>query len=423
MQLHYPDSIDDIDLSGWDFWLKPLEEREGAFALLRRERPVAFFEEGDTSFGIPGAGYWVLSKHAEVLHASLNPHIFSSAQGITTIDTPPGTIDVFESMIVADDPRHKRLRNLISQAFTPRRLRTVEANVQTTAQRVLNSVIETGECDFVDSIAAPFPIQIICEMMGIPESQHAFVFQKTNILLGGADPEYGTEDLAERFMAGIQAARELSELMKDMRQQRLQQPTDDLTSALVHAEVDGDRLSVDEIGSFFVLLTAAGNETTRNAISHGIKLLCDHPDQRQLWQSDFDTHYKTAIEEIVRWASPVIYMRRTTMCDTEIGGQALREGEKVWLLYSSANRDEDAFEDPYRFDITRTPNEQVGFGAGAHFCLGANLARREMAVMFRELFRRMPDIEITAEPERLMHNFIHGIKHMPCRFTPGPVEA
>ncbi len=156
MQLHHPDSIDDIDLSSWDFWLKPLEEREGAFALLRRERPIAFFEEGDTSFGIPGAGYWVLSKHAEVLHASLNPHIFSSAQGITTIDTPPGTIDVFESMIVADDPRHKRLRGLISQAFTPRRLRTVEANVQTTAQRVLNSVIETGECDFVDSIAARF---------------------------------------------------------------------------------------------------------------------------------------------------------------------------------------------------------------------------------------------------------------------------
>ena len=156
MQLHYPDSIDDIDLSGWDFWLKPLEEREGAFAFLRRERPVAFFEEGETSFGIPGAGYWVLSKHAEVLHASLNPHIFSSAQGIVTMDTPPGTIDVFDSMIVTDDPRHKRLRSLISQAFTPRRLRNVEANVQTTAQRVLNNVIETGECDFVDSIVARF---------------------------------------------------------------------------------------------------------------------------------------------------------------------------------------------------------------------------------------------------------------------------
>lgn len=421
MQLHYPDSVDEIDLSNWDFWRKSPEEREGAFALLRKEHPVAFFEEGETSIPIQGAGYWVLSRHADVLHASLNSQIFSSAKGITIIDTPSEAREFFGSMIVMDDPRHKRLRSLVSQAFTPRYLRQVEDDVQEAARRVINTVIERGECDFVDALAAPFPIQIICDMLGVPDSQHAFVFEQTNIILGGIDPEYGTEDMAERFAAVIQAGQSLSQLMADMRQQRLQHPTDDLTSALVYAELDGDRLTDQDLCSFFVLLVAAGNETTRNAISHGIKLLSDFPDQRALWQADFDAYAKTAIEEIVRWASPVIYMRRTTTCDTEIGGQPLRQGEKVFLLYASANRDEAVFEDPYGFDITRSPNEHLGFGAGAHFCLGVNLARREMAVMFRELFQRLPDLEITGEPERLTNNFIHGIKHLPCRFSPGPI--
>jgi cytochrome P450 len=420
-QRSYSHSLDDIKLSDWDFWLKPLEERDAAFAFLRKEHPVAFFEEGETSFHMPGPGYWAVTRHADVLQASLNPHIFSSAQGIVTTDTPPDTRDVFGSMIVMDDPRHKRLRSLVSQAFTPRHLRKVDEDVKATAQRVVNNVIETGSCDFVTDIAAPFPIQIICDMMGIPPSQYDFVFERTNILLGGADPEYGPADLMERYMAAIQAARDLFQLMDEMRQERLRQPSDDLTSALVHAELDGDRLTVEELGSFFVLLTAAGNETTRNAIAHGVRLLDEHPDQRRLWQSDFEAYYKTAIEEIVRYASPVIYMRRTTLCDTELGGQRLREGEKVILYYTSANRDEAAFDHPDTFDISRTKNDHVGFGAGPHFCLGANLARREMEVMFRELFQRMPDIRMTGEPERLKHNFIHGIKHMPCAFTPGPV--
>ena len=184
MQLHYPDSVDEIDLSNWDFWRKSLEEREGAFALLRKEHPVAFFEEGETSVPIQGAGYWVLSRHADVLHASLNSQIFSSAKGITIIDTPSEAREFFGSMIVMDDPRHKRLRSLVSQAFTPRHLRQVEDDVRTAARRVINTIIERGECDFVDAIAAPFPIQIICDMLGVPDSQHAFVFEQTNIILG-----------------------------------------------------------------------------------------------------------------------------------------------------------------------------------------------------------------------------------------------
>jgi cytochrome P450 len=195
----------------------------------------------------------------------------------------------------------------------------------------------------------------------------------------------------------------------------VQKPTDDLTSALVNAEIEGERLSDQELGSFFVLLVVAGNETTRNAISHGMKALCDHPDQRALWMADFEGLAPTAVEEIVRWATPVIHFRRTATRDTEIGGQKISAGEKVVLWYNSGNRDEDVFADPFRFDLTRSPNEHVGFGGpGPHHCLGAHLARREITLMFRELFQRLPGLEIVGEPEKLQSFFIHGIKHMQC---------
>ncbi len=422
MQPTYPFPRTDIDLSTWEFWQRPLDEREGAFETLRREQPVAFFAEGATSFGIPGDGYWALTRYDDVMTVSRSPEIFCSAEGSTSIaNIPEEARTFFGSMINLDDPQHVRLRSLVAKAFTPVHLRKVEADVQVAARRVLNGVIERGACDFVTDLAAPFPIQIICDMMGIPESQYAFVFDKTNIILGGADPEF-IDNVAERMSIAAQAGKDLFMLMDDLRQQRLQHPRDDLTSALVHAEIDGDRLTEQEIGSFFILLTAAGNETTRNAISHGMKALCDHPEQLALWQHDFDTHVNTAVEEIVRWASPVIYMRRTTTCDTEIGGQALEKGAKVVLFYNSANRDERVFAEPYRFDITRSPNLHVGFGGPSpHFCLGANLARREIEVFFREVFTRVPDLQVTGEPERLMSHFINGIKHMACRFTPGPV--
>jgi cytochrome P450 len=424
MQPQYTLTLDDIDLSSWDFWRRPRDEREGAFAMLRQERPMAFFPEGETSFSTPGAGYWAVTRYADVVEASRKPHIFQSAQGAPAIgDMTAELREFFGSMIVMDDPAHQRLRGLVAKGFTPVHLRKVEADVQTAAKRVFNRVIERGQCDFVTDLAAPFPIEIICDMMGIPASQYDFVFEQTNIILGGADPEF-IHNPAERNAEALQAGKALYALMDDLRRHRQKHPSNDITSALVHAEVDGDRLTNQEIGSFFILLTAAGNETTRNAISHGLKALCDHPDQRALWQQDFETHRETAVEEIVRWASPVIYMRRTTACDTELGGQPLRAGEKVVLYYNSANRDEAMFPEPYRFDLTRSPNLHVGFGGpGPHFCLGANLARREIEVFFRELFTRAPDLETTGEPDWLLSHFIHGIKHLPCRFTPGPVVA
>jgi len=408
--------VDEIRLGEPAFWKLPLEQREGGFLTLRRERPVSFHDQLDPRLP-SGPGFWALTRHADVLEAGTTPKVFSSARGIGIVDLPPEFLEFFGSMIAMDDPRHGRLRRLVSAAFTARQLAKVEHEVGEAAGRVIDAVAEKGECDFVTEISAPFPIRIICNMMGIPESQHAFVFEQTNIILGAGDPEYVGET-ADLLMAFYHAGAALAELMKDLAHTRRSHPTEDLTSVLVHAEIGGDRLTEQEMGSFFVLLVAAGNETTRNAISHGMKALCDHPDQRRIWQQDFDRVAPTAVEEIVRWASPVIFMRRSAICDTEIGGTKIREGDKLLLFYPSANRDDAVFRDPFGFDVRRDPNDHLGFGGGPHFCLGANLARREITVMFEELFRRLPDLEITGAPDRLFSPFIHGIKHMPCRFTP-----
>jgi len=317
-----------------------------------------------------------------------------------------------------DDPRHTAQRKIISRGFTPRALARIEAAVDQRAIRVIDRVIEKGECDFVTEIAAPLPLEIICEMMGIPESQSQFVFEKSNLILGLGDPEYNPEG-GNPILAAMSAGQELAALMKEMAESRRKDPTDDFTSALIHASGDEEMLNDNELASFFILLIVAGNETTRNAISHGMKALCDFPESRRTWQADFEGVAPTAVEEIVRWASPVIFMRRTLTHDTVLDGVKLAEGDKCILWYASANRDEEVFEDPFRFDVRRSPNEHVGFGGpGPHFCLGANLARREIKVMFRQIFDRLPDLEITGPPDRLASNFVHGLKRMPCRFSP-----
>jgi len=302
----------------------------------------------------------------------------------------------------------------VAKGFTPKEVAKVEAYVTTKAAAVVDRMLEQhpdGQCDFVEAVAAPLPLDIICEMMGIPAEDVAQIFQWTNVILGAGDPEYGGS-----YEALMNAALGMFAYAQALGEDRLATPREDITSTLMHADVDGDRLSSQEFGSFFILLVVAGNETTRNAISHGMRALTDHPDQRELWWGDFEAHNRTAVEEIVRWATPVIHFRRTATEDTELSGQPIAAGDKVVLWYTSANRDERVFEDPFRFDITRPINPtQVGFGAGGpHFCLGANLARREITVMFEELHNRLPDLQITGEPDRLQSAFIHGIKRMPC---------
>jgi cytochrome P450 len=417
-----PASIADVRFDDPAFWSLPIEQREGAFALLRREQPMFFSKEFELPPEIPlprGPGYWSVTRHADVLSASRRSDVFCSGKGVQILDLPPALTEFFGSMISMDDPRHARLRGIVSRGFTPRALGRLQHDVERRATALVDAVIEQGECDFVTKIAAPLPLGIICDMMGIPESQTQFVFEQTNIILGLGDPEYVTPG-TNPLMAALSSGQALTDLMKGIAAERRRNPQADLTSQLLNAEIDGETLTDQELSSFFVLLVAAGNETTRNAISHGMKALSDHPAERRKWAADFEAIAPTAVEEIVRWATPVIHFRRTATQDTELGGQKLREGEKIVLWYNSANRDEAAFDQPYRFDVTRRPNEHVGFGGpGAHHCLGANLARREITVVFRELLRRLPDLEISGEPAMLQSNFIHGIKRMPCTFTPG----
>jgi len=409
-----------VDLSTLEFWMRPLEEREAAFAALRRERPISFQQEREPSpaLGLPrGPGYWALSRHADIVRVSRRPDLYGSGRGTNIPDLPEAFNEFFGSMINMDDPVHGRLRRIVARGFTPRALGRLEADVERRAKQTLDRVIDKGACDFVTEIAAPLPLEIICDLMGIPKSQTRFVFEQTNVILGLGDPEYVPE-ASNIVGAALGAGKALADLMYDLAKRRQQARTDDLTSALLRVDVEGGALTHQELASFFVLLVVAGNETTRNAISHGMRALCDHPDERRRWASDFEAVAPTAIEEIVRWSSPVIHVRRTVTRDTELSGQPLRAGEKVVLWYNSGNRDEAAFADPFRFDVRRKPNEHVGFGGpGPHHCLGANLARREIRSIFREILRRLPDLEITGPPERLRSNFIHGIKRMPCAWT------
>ncbi len=298
--------VDEIDLSSFDFWLLPEEEREAAFRKLRHERPVAFFAEPEIEAIPHGPGYWSLTRYTDVMQASRNPGSFISGEGTNIPDFPEVFRDVFGSMINMDAPRHTKLRLIVNRGFTPRMVARIEQRVHEIAREILDEVAPKGECDFVTEVAAALPLRIICDMMGIPPSEYRWVFDNTNRVLGATDPEYG-----ETILTALQAGMELYQYAQDLGSERLANPREDITTALMQAEVDGERLTAQELGSFFVLLVVAGNETTRNAISHGLKVLTDHPDQRQAWIDDFDGLATTAVEEIVRWATPVIHFRRT----------------------------------------------------------------------------------------------------------------
>jgi cytochrome P450 len=408
---HVP--LAEIELSDPELWLEPRDHRERVFRTLRDEAPVQFFEEVEFPPFPKGPGYYALTRYEDVWTASRNPQLFSSGQGTNIPDLPIEIAEFFGSMINMDDPRHNRLRSIVAKGFTPKMVSQVDGYVRQKADGIVDSLLERypdGACDFVEEVAAPLPLQIICEMMGIPDDDERQVFAWTNTILGAGDPDYGAD-----FGALLEQSMAMNAYAIALGEDRLAHPRDDLTTALMHAEVDGERLTAAEFGSFFILLVVAGNETTRNAISHGIKALTEHPEQRRLWWDDFPGLTKSAVEEIVRWASPVIHFRRTATEDTEIRGVPIKAGEKVVLWYNSANRDERTFADPFTFDVRRDPNPQVGFGAGGpHFCLGANLARREITVMFEEIRRRLPELRVVGEPAYLQSNFINGIKRMPC---------
>ena len=414
-----PITLDSIDLSDIEFWARPWAERDAAFATLRRERPIAFYEEPDIEevmLPIPkGPGYFAITRHADVTEMSRHPELFCSGRGATSIlDMPPEMLEFFGGMINEDDPKHARLRRIVSAAFNPRMVKSIEDSITRVARTLVTDLLEKGECDFVTEVAAKLPLEIICDMMGVAQSDYDLVFQCSNVILSSGDPEYIPEgsDILAAFM---NAAVELSRIMQELAAVRSEKPLEDLTSLLVNANVDGEALTHGELASFFILLVVAGNETTRNAISHGLWLLSTNPDERRAWAADFEALAPSAVDEIVRYASPVIFMRRTVTRPTTVSGHHFDEGDKVLLFYNSANRDDAVFADAGRFDVARHPNPHVGFGAaGPHFCLGAHLARREITVMFRELLSRVPGLAATGEPDRLRSSFINGIKHLSC---------
>ncbi len=411
---------DGIDLSDTAFWGLPLADRAAAFARLRALGRPVFFPEPETPFSARGPGFYALVRHADVVEASRNHEVFCSRNGATSIpDLPVEFNEYFGSMINMDDPRHARLRRIVSRAFTPRMIAKFENDVRRAASVIVDDLLQAGPCDFVRHVAARLPLKIICDMMGIPDDHFEMVLANSNTILSGADPEFLSEDLDEAVTRLLGAGQALAGLMTDLaeRAQGREAAADDLLSALVTANIDGEQLTSAELASFFILLVVAGNETTRTAISHALMLLTQFPGQRALLQADFENRIEGAAEEIVRYSSPVIFMRRTLTRDYTMNGQDYREGDKVVLYYYSANRDEAVFDDPDRFDITRSPNPHVGYGAaGPHFCLGAHLARREIAVMLRELLTRVPGIVAAGEPDRLLSSFVNGIKRLPCEF-------
>jgi methyl-branched lipid omega-hydroxylase len=410
---------DDIDLSQNEFWAQPLTYRHAAFARLRALGEPPHYLDPESPIPTDGRGYYALVRYADVVEASRTAGVFSSARGATSlIDLPAEFNEYFGSMISMDDPRHARLRRIVSRAFTPKMIKKFEEDVQRIAAGIVDDLLVTGPCDFVENVSARLPLKIICEMMGIADEHYATVLKNTNIIVGGADTEFVSADINELITQVLTAGGELSELVTHIAERKRQEPEDDLISALAAANIDGEQLTSSELASFFVLLAVAGSETTRTAISHALTLLTDYPDQRALLLADFDGRIGGAVEEIIRHASPVIWMRRSVVRDTVMNGHQYHEGDKAVLFYWSANRDESVFAQADRFDITRSPNPHVGFGsAGPHFCLGAHLARREVTALLRELLHRLPAIRASAEPDRLLSSFINGIKHLPCEFS------
>ena len=401
-------SLTDIDLLA-ETWARAVPYDD--LARLQREDPVHWHPEVDDT------GFWVVTKHADVVAVSRDPELFSSEKGgpFISTQTDEALAQITLSILGMDGAKHHRYRRLVSKGFTPRIIQTLEEQIVARAEAIMDNVCEKGECEFVEDIASQLPLQMICDMIGLPESDWHRMFELSNKMVGFDDP-----DLQATPEEGAEAAAEIYGYCDAIANDRRANPRDDLMTALVQAEVDGDRLDDLELNLFFVTLVVAGNETTRNLITHGTLALIEHPEQADRLRAD-PSLYPSAVEEMLRWGSSIHNFRRTATRDTVLSGQEIKAGDKVVIYYLAANRDADVFDDPYTFDIARTPNDHVAFGGGGlHFCLGANLARSEIRAMIRQVVERMPNLELNGEVRRMQSDFINGIKSMPVRFTPTP---
>jgi cholest-4-en-3-one 26-monooxygenase len=398
--------LDDIDLLDRDVFARGVPH--DWFTYLRAEHPVYRHPEPY------GPGFWVVTKHADVRAIGRDPGTYSSDQdlgGITPLEDPetPTADPGIKVLIAMDPPEHTRFRKLVSHGFTPRMINALEPRIREMAVRIVDQAVAQGSCDFVTDVAALLPVEVIAELIGVPAEDRHKLVEWTNSLVGADDPEFST---GENEM--YQAMAEMFAYVEDLSSRRRAEPRDDIMSELLTAEVDGDKLTDLELNAFFLFLSSAGNETTRNAAAHGLSAFLDNPGEYDKLVQDPEGLARSATEEILRWATPVMYLRRNVTTDTELRGHPLKAGDKVGLWYVSANRDEDVFDDPFRFDIERQPNDHIAFGGGGpHFCLGASLARMELRVLFEELARRVPVLESLGPAAPLRSNIVAGIKHLP----------
>jgi cytochrome P450 len=412
-------SVDEIQLADPDLWKRPEPVIEGALRTLRRERPVSFHREfGHGDLIKEGPGFWAITRYGHIDQVSRDHQTFRTGHGISIWDFPPEMASSFHHMGNEDGERHSRLRRIVSRAFTPKVLGHLRSVIAEEAASIVDSIIDRGEVDFVSEVGGRLPVRIICEMIGIPEEYHEFVYRKSDVAIRVADPAFllGSGNVEQTFGEIAAAGFEMAVLLQELSTERMKNPTDDILSTLVNSDIDGEALTETELIQFFILLTVAGNETTRNALAWGMYALSEFPEQKAKWASDISGYTDTATNEVIRWATPIIYFRRTAARETEIGGQRIAAGDKVVMFYRSGNRDESVFPDPYRFDVTRQnrPPHLAFGGGGPHHCLGSHLARMEVSAMFAEILRRIPGITVVGTPVRPGGNLAHGLDELRC---------
>lgn len=409
--------FDDLDVSAREFWSPTALDREATFAELRRRRPVSWQRPIESSLMPlpPEPGYWAVVRHADIVEVSRNSEVFISSRGVHMEPVPEDIIEASLSFLGMDGQKHAKIRGLVRAAFTPRAVNRLIDSIEANSVRIVDELVEAGSgCDFVRNCAVKLPLVTISDMMGVPDSQRDAVRDAADAMVSVTDPNFLGDRNPLEVMVGNQMF--LHAIAVEMAQDRRRSPQDDIMTNLVEAEVNGERLTDAEIGAFMILMSVAGNDTTRQTTSLTLRALTEFPAQRAWLSEDFDGRIDTAIEEFVRWSTPVMTFSRTASRDYELAGQLITAGDKVVMMYSSGNRDETVFEDPHVFDLNRRPNHHIAFGGGgAHYCLGANLARAQLRALFGQLLSTLPDIQAD-EPTFLGGNFIHGVASMPCHF-------